>query len=87
MNPARLPVRTLTRIAQLTNDAACALLYAISISMMLAILASAYTQRLAPAGVAAVAGLVIAMGLWGYGIWRKHRRAALRRRWLLPRRA
>jgi Flp pilus assembly protein TadB len=67
-------MRTLSRIAQLITDAACAILYAFSAGALLAIAASAWTQRLAPAGIAALTGIIITMSCFGYALWRKYHR-------------
>jgi FtsH-binding integral membrane protein len=68
------PVRTAMMILRLGYRTASAMLYAVSIGVALAVLASAYTSRLAPALVAALAGMLLAMTGFGYVIWRSYRR-------------
>jgi hypothetical protein len=70
-------VRTLSKICHLTSNAVCALLYAISIGVAVGVLVSACTGRLIPAIIAAGVGLVVAMGTFGYAIWRTSEREYL----------
>jgi len=65
-------MRTLSTIAHLTSDAACAALYTLSIAISFGIVVAAATQRLGPTLLAALAALLLAGAGFGYSIWRTY---------------
>lgn len=60
--------------ARLTSDATCAVLYAVSFGITLGIVAAACTNRLMPALLTALLGIVAALAAFGRSVWRGHRR-------------
>jgi high-affinity Fe2+/Pb2+ permease len=65
-------VKTLSTIGRFITDAACAVLYALSISIGCGIVAAASSHRLLPTVVAALAGLVVAGSGFAYVIKRTY---------------
>jgi hypothetical protein len=75
-------VQTVSTIGRFITDTACAVLYALSIAISFGIAAAAYSHRLLPTLVAALAGLIIAGGGFGYVIkrtyWPRRKRRMLK---------
>ena len=75
-------MQTVSTIGRFITDTACAVLYALSIAISFGIAAAAYSHRLLPTLVAALAGLVIAGGGFGYVVkrtyWPRRKRRLLK---------
>jgi len=65
-------VKTLSTIGRFVSDTACAVLYALSIAISCGIVAAAYSHRLLPTVLAALAGLIIAGSGFAYVIKRTY---------------
>jgi hypothetical protein len=75
-------VQTVNTIGRFITDTACAVLYALSIAIGCGIAAAAFSHRLLPTLVAALAGLIVAGGGFGYVIkrtyWPRRKKPMLR---------
>ena len=74
-------MQTVSTIGRFITDTACAVLYALSIAISFGIAAAAYSHRLLPTLVAALAGLVIAGAASGTSsahYWPRRRRRLLK---------
>jgi hypothetical protein len=65
-------MKTLSTIGCFIADTACAVLYTFSIAISCGIVGAAYSHRLLPTVVAALAGLIIAGGGFSYVIKRTY---------------